>query len=385
MNNERFIPMVHRGDWSFERRAERDEERHKKKIEEVIRENLDQVVSDGSIITADPESKRTVRIPQRSLELPNFRFGNPGKGIGTGDGNGEPQPGDPVPGDGSDQGPGAEGGAGNEFYEAEFTIEEIQQMVFEDLGLPNIKPKGEKNINDWEANFNDVRKKRTVTNIDLGRTVLENLLRNARETGVARIGRISPDDYRVRTWEYEEKPRDSAVVMAMADISASMGQKEKYITRAFCWWAVSFLRTKYPNVDVVFIAHDTEAYEVNEEQFFTRGQGGATRCSSANEMAADMMRSKYQPSDYNIYPLHFSDGDNLMSDNDRCVQVIQQMLDDDIAQYAFIEIGKTITSRLFDTYEENISDDRFKAIRIADKDGVLDALKQVFTVEDTHR
>lgn len=33
-----------------------------------------------------------------------------------------------------------------------------------------------------------------------------------------------------------------------------------------------FLRTKYENVEIVFIAHHTEAKEVSEEQFFTKGK-----------------------------------------------------------------------------------------------------------------
>lgn len=31
-----------------------------------------------------------------------------------------------------------------------------------------------------------------------------------------------------------------------------------------------FLRTKYENVEIVFIAHHTEAKEVTEEEFFTK-------------------------------------------------------------------------------------------------------------------
>ena len=42
-----------------------------------------------------------------------------------------------------------------------------------------------------------------------------------------------------------------------------------------------FLRPKYENVEIVFIAHHTEAKEVTEEEFFTRGESGGTICSSA--------------------------------------------------------------------------------------------------------
>jgi len=374
---ENYTSSITRNDWSLHRKGERDEARHNEKVKESIKGRLEDIVSDGSIITADPKSKKTIKIPLKSLELPRFKYGKRDKGIGTGDGT--EQPGDvvghkPGPGQGNEAGD----QPGEEYYEAELTIEEIQELVFEDLGLPLMKPKQTKEIESDTVNFNDVRKKRTMNNLEMMRTAVENLTRNIIETGKAEIKNISPDDYRVRTWEYERKPENSAVVLAMADISGSMGEFEKYITRAFCWWAVNFLRSKYPKVDIVFIAHDTEAHEVTEEQFFTRGTGGGTKCSSANEMALNIINDRYPPDNYNVYPLHFSDGDNYMYDNDTCAELVQKMLDDDISQYAYVQIGRASRSQLLDMYEKSIKDPRFKGLIINNKDEVLPALKKVF-------
>ena len=77
------------------------------------------------------------------------------------------------------------------------------------------------------------------------------------------------------------------------------------------------LRTKYDNVDIVFISHHTEAKEVTEEQFFTQGESGGT--VSAYQLALDVIKQRYRPSDWNIYPFHFSDGDNYYSDNEEAV------------------------------------------------------------------
>mgnify|MGYP006189453751 CR=1 FL=1 len=54
----------------------------------------------------------------------------------------------------------------------------------------------------------------------------------------------------------------------MRDVSGSMGEFEKYISRSFYFWMLKFLRTKYERVQVVFITHHTEAKEVDEETFF---------------------------------------------------------------------------------------------------------------------
>jgi uncharacterized sporulation protein YeaH/YhbH (DUF444 family) len=41
----------------------------------------------------------------------------------------------------------------------------------------------------------------------------------------------------------------------------------------------------------------------------------------------EIIDSRYPPSMYNIYPFHFSDGDNLTSDNERCVRLIKELLE----------------------------------------------------------
>lgn len=369
---EQKFTAVSRQDWSLHRRGAQDEARHNEKVKEAIKGNLEQVISDGSIITVDPSSKKIVKVPMRSVELPRFKFKDSYEGIGSGKGEG--------PGNGPEAGD----QPGVEYYETEMTIEELQEMVFADLGLPRIKPKDDHQIETEDTVFKDIRKKRSPNNLDIGRTVLQNMLRNAQETGIAQIKGISPDDYRVRTWEEEVRSENNAVVLAMADISGSMGDFEKYITRAFCWWTVGFLRSKYPKVDIVFIAHDTQAYEVNEEQFFTRGVGGGTKCSSANELALDIVKNRYPSSRYNVYPLHFSDGDNWSGDNEKCIELVNQLLDRDINQYAYIQINNRQQgqSKLLSEYNKNIPDDRFKGLMINDKAGVLAALKKVFNPQD---
>jgi sporulation protein YhbH len=381
--NEQWFASVSRQDWSLERRGARDDARHNEKVKEAIQDNLENVISDGSIITADPYSKQVIKVPMRSLELPKFRYGDGSEGIGSGDGS--EQPGDVVgqtPGKQAGTGKSAGDQPGVEYYEAEFTVEEIQQMVFSDLGLPYVKPKEKQEVSSERIIFDDIRKKRSPSNLDIGRTVMQNMMRNAQETGKAEIKNISTDDYRVRMWQEELRPENSAVVIAMADISGSMGDFEKYITRAFCWWTTSFLRSKHPAVELVFVAHDTNASEVTEEQFFSRGTGGGTRCSSANQLALELINNRYSPSRYNVYPLHFSDGDNWSGDNEACISLVQQLLENDINQYAYVQIGKQGESKLLADYKKNITDERFKGLMINSKEGVLSALKTVFKPDE---
>ena len=173
--------------------------------------------------------------------------------------------------------------------------------------------------------FNDIRKRGLSGNIDKRRTLLEAIRRNAL-AGRADSRQITNDDLRYKTWEDVRTPRSNAVILAMMDTSGSMGIFEKYIARTFFFWMVRFLRTKYEKVDIQFISHHTEARVVSEEEFFTKGESGGTICSSAYQLALDLVENHYSPEYYNIYPVHFSDGDNLTSDNEKCVQLVKKLM-----------------------------------------------------------
>src|SRR5437867_1129880 len=156
-------------------------------------------------------------------------------------------------------------------------------------------------------------------------TTVENLRRNAR-TGRAAFEGLKNDDLRFKTWERDVRYETNAVVIAMRDVSGSMGEFEKYITRSFYFWMVRFLRTKYNHVRIVFITHHTEAKEVDENAFFNLGESGGTKVSSAYQLALEVIEERFEPSQWNIYPFHFSDGDNWGEvDNQRCLDLVNQL------------------------------------------------------------
>ena len=104
-----------------------------------------------------------------------------------------------------------------------------------------------------------------MSNLDKRRTILENIKRNALAGGGARFGgHHATTTCASRPGSPTFRRETNAVVIAMSDVSGSMGEFEKYITRSFYFWMVRFLRTKYDNVEIVFITHHTEAKEVDE-------------------------------------------------------------------------------------------------------------------------
>src|SRR5690625_7842532 len=94
-------------------------------------------------------------------------------------------------------------------------------------------------------------------NVDKKRTILTALKRNARE-GSPGITPIYNDDLRFKTWNDVIIPESKAVVLAMMDTSASMGNFEKYIARSFFFWMTMFLSSKYDIVVIEFIANNSE-------------------------------------------------------------------------------------------------------------------------------
>ncbi|MBU5344831.1 sporulation protein YhbH [Paenibacillus sp. FSL W7-1279] len=378
MQNEDALSfVVSREDWSLHRKGYQDQVRHQHKIREVIKRNLPDLITEENIILSD--GKQIIKVPIRSLDEYRFIY-NYQKQKHVGQGDGDSQVGDVLGRDPSSAQPGkgesAGDQAGQDIVETEVSLEELENMLFEELELPLLQPKDKEQIETESIVFNDIRKKGIMSNIDKKRTILENLRRNARD-GKPGIHGISPDDLRYKTWDDTVIPESNAVIIAMMDTSGSMGSFEKYCARSFFFWMTRFLRKQYEKVEIVFIAHHTEAKEVTEEEFFTRGESGGTICSSAYQKALDIIHHRYPPSKYNIYPFHFSDGDNLTSDNERCVKLIGELLKVS-NMFGYGEVNQYNRSSTLMSAYKNIKLDQFMYHVIKDKGEVYEALKTFF-------
>ncbi|MEK0316449.1 sporulation protein YhbH [Cohnella sp. 56] len=374
MNKPSFI--LSREDWSLHRKGYQDQSRHQKKVREALKQNLPDLLSEENIIMSN--GKQIIKIPIRSMDEYHIVYNhNKKKHVGQGDGDsqvGDVLGTDPAAKGGKGEGAGSE--PGEDVVEAEISIAELENMLFEELELPYLKRKDKEIIESTEIRFTDVRRKGIMSNIDKKRTILENLRRNARD-GRGQIAGISPDDLRFKTWEEIVKPQNNAVIIAMMDTSGSMGSFEKYCARSFFFWMTRFLRRQYEKVEIVFIAHHTEAKEVSEEEFFTRGESGGTICSSAYIKALEIIDSRYPTSSYNIYPFHFSDGDNLTSDNERCVRLIKELLSR-ANIFGYGEVNQYNRSSTLMSAYKHLDHQQFLYYVIREKSEVYNALKTFF-------
>lgn len=233
--------IVSREDWSLHRKGYNDQARHQERVREAIKNNLPDLVSDESIILSD--GRKTVKVPIKSLDEAHFIY-NYSKKKHVGQGDGDSQVGDVLgvdpqaakkPGKGQDAGD----QPGEDVYDTEISIDELEDMLFEEMELPNLEQKQKDQLQTSEIVFHDIRKKGIMSNIDKKRTLLENLRRNA-NAGRKGIGGISPDDLRYKTWTEIIKPQSNAVIFALMDTSGSMGAFEKYCARSFSSGCLDF-------------------------------------------------------------------------------------------------------------------------------------------------
>lgn len=220
MSDPLFI--VSKEDWSLHRKGYQDQSRHQQKVREAIKQNLPDLVTEESIVMSD--GKQIIKVPIRSLDEYRFVYNfNKSKHVGQGDG--DSQVGDVLgvdPSASPGKGEGAGDQAGEDYVEAEISIAELESMLFEELELPFLKDKDKDQLETKEIQFNDIRKKGIMSNIDKKRTILENLRRNS-TSGTPGIHHISPDDLRYKTWDEVVKPHSNAVIIAMMDTSGSLG------------------------------------------------------------------------------------------------------------------------------------------------------------------
>lgn len=351
-----------------------DVNRHHDKIKKAIKDKLPDILSNEDIITQDSKGRK-IRVPVKSLHVPDLRPGKRNKsgdgdgGDGDGEGGGKVgigqgpgKQGDvigrrPVQGQGDGDGEGGKPGneAGEDIIESEFTVEEIIEMMFEDLGLPNLMKKdlatievslgfklsGQERVGPmvllkkrptakeamktfWglmgalQSQFkdrSDVDCFAALKQSGGDMSEAENLLNDKNFKHDIKVVEPFPiignDDLRFFNIEEKKTSETNAVVFAILDVSGSMGNMKKYIARAILFWAVQVLRKKYTNVDIKFIVHHTEARFVEEKDFFRTCESGGTYGKSAFYLANKMIEEKYPTSSWNVYTFYFSDGEDF--------------------------------------------------------------------------
>lgn len=361
----------------------RDHSRFRKIVKGKVRENLRKYVSSGQQIIPKGNDKFTIPMP--SIDIPKFRFGDKSQG---GSGQGEGQPGDPVDGqEGEDGQPGqgeeAGQGEGQKELEVEMGVDELAKILGEELELPNIEPKGRAKLESTVNKYTSIGTVGPDSLKHLKRTYKEALKRQM-SMGVYDPAdpRVMPirADYRYRAADTKIEMDNSAVVIYMMDVSGSMGEEQKEIVRTESFWINLWLKSQYKDIEIRYIIHDATAKEVDEHTFFRTRESGGTLISSAFKLCKHIIETDYNPNEWNIYPFHFSDGDNWSADDTKlCLSLLDDFIIPNSNMFCYGQVESRYGSGQFFkdlATKYGTDDDGVVLSKIKNKEAILDSIKE---------
>jgi sporulation protein YhbH len=301
-------------------RGARDWLRHNEKVRDAVREHLPEIVAGADVVGG---GARTVRVPVRMLEHYHFRLREPEEQQGVGQGNGKP--GD-VLGQASPQGSGpAKGQGGNEGggveFVLEFKVDDIVDWLWEEMELPHLRARlGKSQEADWAREGWD--RKGARSRLDRRRSLRESIKRRSvNGTGPT----FTDEDLRFRQLTKREQPTIQAVVFLLMDVSGSMSDRDRQLAKTFFFWATQGLKRQYRHLDTVFVAHTTEAWEFNEQEFFQVAGTGGTVTSTGLTKVQEIIGERFDPSRYNVYVFYASDGDNYTEDRPYAAAALREL------------------------------------------------------------
>jgi uncharacterized sporulation protein YeaH/YhbH (DUF444 family) len=303
-------------------RGARDWLRHNQKVREAVKNTLPEILSGEDLMTGDSKN-RTVMVPVKFLEHSRFRLADPSSQQGAGQGQGQPgdvlQPGREK-GDAQSQSGGTENGEIR--FVVEMKLEEIIDWIWEELKLPDLKPKRTATMDEPDYVREGWDRRGARSRLDRRRTLKEAVKRRSiQENPIP----IVNEDLRFRQLVRRSTPSMNAAVIFALDVSGSMDEAQRKLAKQFFFFALQGIRRQYTKVDTVFLAHAAQAWEFDESQFFQASSSGGTVSSCAFQLALDVMKDRYDPSRYNLYFFYASDGENAAEDREPAAAALRAL------------------------------------------------------------
>ncbi|MFN0062026.1 MAG: DUF444 family protein [Myxococcaceae bacterium] len=360
-------------------RIHQDHSRFKQIVRGKIKANLRQYVQKGEML--GKRGNDTISIPVPFIDIPHFKYGHKEQGgVGQGDGDIGQQlaPGAVQPGDGGGK---AGEGEGEHALEVDVSLDELAQILGEELQLPNIERRGKEQIVAQKVKYTGVN--------TIGPESLRHFKRTYKQALKRQIalGKYDParpvivptrEDRRYRTYRLQNLPETNAVIIYMMDVSGSMGDEQKEIVRIESFWLDTWLRHQYKGLETRFLIHDAVAREVDRDTFFHTRESGGTMISSAYKLCRDIIAADYPANAWNIYPFHFSDGDNWSADDTRqCIDMLRDHILPNVNQFAYGQVESPYGSGQFikDLREALGESDKMALSEIADKEAIYPSIK----------
>ena len=404
-------------------------ERFLRRYREQIGEAVKRAVSGRGI--RDLEQGEDVTLPRHDVSEPVFGHGEGGNREYVHPGNREYVKGDrierPQGGAGGSGGSQAsDSGEGEDDFVFRLTKEEFMRVFFEDLALPHLVRTQLAEVPEWKShragfvtdgmpsNLHVVRSMRGALSrrIALGgqprrelRQLEEHLvklqrnpraqddaliMREIKETelkieemrkSMKRIPFLDPIDLRYRNRVRVPVPSARAVMFCLMDVSGSMDEARKDMSKRFFMLLYLFLTRHYDKIDLVFIRHHTQATEVTEDEFFHTTETGGTVVSSALKLMHDIVKARYPSNEWNIYGAQASDGDNWHQDSGQCRKILDEQLLPLVRYYAYVQVADA-EQNLWEEYAQLAEAHKNFAMRkVADAQDIYPVFRDLFKKE----
>ncbi len=356
-------------------------ERFLRRYKEQIGDAVRRAVSGRGI--RDMEQAENITIPKKDIHEPVFQHTKGGIRDTVHPGNTEHLRGDRIarPPDGGGRGSQAsDSGEGEDDFVFTLSKEEFMQLFFEDLALPHLMRSAIGDNPQWKTHRAGYTHEGTPNNLAIVRSMRGALGRRialgraarreledkrqqlaalvaveldegpeilrlrleiaALEQRLQRIAFLDPIDLRFRGRVRMPVPSSQAVMFCLMDVSGSMDQERKDLSKRFFILLYLFLTRHYEKIDIVFIRHHTQAQEVSEDQFFHATESGGTVVSSALILMHQIMLERYAGSEWNIYGAQASDGDNFSNDSGNCRQWLADKILPLVRYFAYLQVAQ---------------------------------------------
>ncbi|WP_199873511.1 YeaH/YhbH family protein [Ideonella sp. A 288] len=387
-------------------------ERFLRRYKDQIREAVKRAVDGRGI--RDLERGEEVRIPKKDLSEPVFHHGQGGVRDIVHPGNKQYIRGDRIErpkggqGGGAGKGQASDSGDGEDDFTFALSKEEFMQVFFEDLALPHLVRTQLAETPEYKTHRAGYSSDGTPNNLHvvrslrgaIGRRIAigsisrrelheleERLLElqraatrgdvaaeleipgiklqiEALRARVSRIPFLDPIDLRYRSRVRVPVPTSKAVMFCLMDVSGSMDESRKELSKRFFILLYLFLTRHYEKIDIVFIRHHTQAQEVDEENFFHARETGGTVVSSALVLMEEIIRARYSPTEWNIYGAQASDGDNWHHDSGRCRELLSEKILPLCRYFAYVQVAEE-EQNLWEEYAQLTEVHRHFAMRKA--------------------
>ena len=141
---------------------------------------------------------------------------------------------------------------------------------------------------------------------------------------------------------------------------------------------IFFTWSQYKGIESRYIIHDANAKEVDQETFFRTREAGGTMISSAYKLCLKILEADYPTEEWNIYPFHFSDGDNWSSDDTgKCLTLVEEELLPRVNVFCYGQVRSPYGSGQFlrDLRDHFGDNEDVLTSEIAGREAIMDSIK----------